>query len=161
MCQSSVDTPRDAAPQIGRSGDADATGQADLHEEESAMNAVKYVRLFAGPDGESHFEELTLDLNLRSAAPPAPPLLVSDWQSAERMNFASFPVGWRGEDVRAAKPTFVTWLAGSCAVQTSDGEIRHFHVGDVVLVEDSTGKGHCTWNEGDNPVLAAAIQLPQ
>jgi hypothetical protein len=135
------------------------TRASGANEEESAMSDMKYVHLFAGPDGETHFEELALGLTLRPAAPPAPPLLVSDWQLAERVNFASFPVGWRGADVRAAKPTFVVWAAGSCAVQASDGEIRHFHAGDVLLVEDSTGKGHCTWNEGDDPVLAAAIQL--
>jgi hypothetical protein len=40
------------------------------------------------------------------------------------------------------------------------GEIRYFRPGDVLLVEDTTGKGHSAWTEGDNAFLAAAIQLP-
>jgi hypothetical protein len=130
-------------------------------ETDRATSAMRYVRLFAAPDGETHFEELALDLTSRPAAPPAPPLPVSDWQSAERMNFASFPVGWHGEDIRVAQPTMVVWMAGSCAVQSSDGETRHFHAGDVLLVDDMIGKGHGTWNVGNDPVLAVAIQLPR
>ena len=120
---------------------------------------LNYVRLFATPDGETHFEELIAELTLRAANDTAPPLLVSDWQSAERMNFASFPVGWHGEDVRAPQKTLVVWIAGTCAVQTGDGVIRYFQSGDVLLVDDSIGKGHRPWNAGNDPVLAVAIQL--
>jgi hypothetical protein len=50
-------------------------------------------------------------------------------------------------------------VAGSCAMQTSDGEIRHFHPGDVILVEDTTGKGHMTWITSQGPAVLARIQL--
>jgi len=45
-------------------------------------------------------------------------------------------------------------------MQTSDGEIRYFQPGAVLLVEDTTGKGHTTWNEGTSAAVAARIQLP-
>ena len=45
-------------------------------------------------------------------------------------------------------------------MQTNDGEIRNFQQGSVLLVEDTTGKGHTTWNEGTTAAVAARIQLP-
>jgi len=45
-------------------------------------------------------------------------------------------------------------------MQTSDSETRYFHPGDVLLVEDTTGKGHTTWNEGGGAAVAARIQVP-
>jgi hypothetical protein len=44
-------------------------------------------------------------------------------------------------------------------MQTSDGEVRHFRPGDVILVEDTTGKGHTTWTS-DEAAVVARIQLP-
>ena len=55
-------------------------------------------------------------------------------------------------------------LTGSWTMQTSDGETRDFHPRDIVLVEDTAGKGHMTWaegeGEGEGAVLIARIQLP-
>ena len=44
-------------------------------------------------------------------------------------------------------------------MQVSDGEIRHFYPGDVVLVEDITGHGHTTRVIGDDDVCGVYIQL--
>jgi NADPH:quinone reductase-like Zn-dependent oxidoreductase len=35
-------------------------------------------------------------------------------------------------------------LAGGISITASDGETRHIGVGEIVLVEDTTGKGHIT-----------------
>ena len=124
------------------------------------MSEFKYVRLFAGPDGESHFEDVAVEFTSVFSAPPAPPLAASDWQSAERIGFVSFPSGWRGDQHPAPRRGFGVWLAGSFAAQTSDGEIRHFGAGDILFAEDTTGKGHSSWNAGDDTVLCATIQVP-
>jgi quercetin dioxygenase-like cupin family protein len=122
-------------------------------------DAISYVRLYAGPDGESHFEDVTVGFTLRTV-PPVPPLGVSDWQPAERIFFYNFAPGWYGEPHVAPRRQFVIVLKGATALQASDGEIRHQQVGDVLLAEDTTGKGHATWNEGDDTTLTAVIALP-
>ena len=43
------------------------------------------------------------------------------------------------------------------AVTASDGERRAFKAGDVVLVEDTTGKGHLTRMSGDGLHRAAFV----
>ena len=42
-------------------------------------------------------------------------------------------------------------LAGVVSITASDGETRHIGAGEVVLVEDTTGKGHITRSSGDRP----------
>jgi hypothetical protein len=42
-------------------------------------------------------------------------------------------------------------LAGGISITASDGETRHIGAGEIVLVEDTTGKGHITRSSGDRP----------
>ncbi|MGI0080160.1 MAG: hypothetical protein ACRECH_11100 [Nitrososphaerales archaeon] len=51
----------------------------------------------------------------------------------------------------------VSFLSGEADIRSSDREKRHFRQGDVLLLEDTTGKGHYT--ESDL-ALAAVIQFP-
>jgi hypothetical protein len=120
------------------------------------VSDLTYVRLFAGPDGESHFEDVAVEF----MAEPPQPFLVSAWQSAERVRFLRFTPGFQGGTHLAPFRQFLVCLTGSYAMQTSDREIRYFKPGDVLLVEDTTGKGHTTWNEGTGVAVAARIQVP-
>lgn len=52
------------------------------------------------------------------------------------------------------------FLAGECEVSVSDGEVRTFQTGDIVLAEDTTGKGHTTGNPGTVETLMAVVTLP-
>jgi hypothetical protein len=36
-------------------------------------------------------------------------------------------------------------------ITASDGETRHISTGEIVLVEDTTGKGHITKSSGSTP----------
>jgi hypothetical protein len=121
---------------------------------------VQYVRLYADADGESHFEDVDVTLNLVDFAPPAPPLSISEWTTAERVGFLSGLSGYRGAPHPTPRRQFMVCLAGHIAGQASDGEIRHFHAPDIVLLEDTTGKGHTTWHESDEPTLLFVVQLP-
>ena len=124
-------------------------------------DVVQYVRIYADDDGESHFEDVDVALSLVEFAPPAPPLWVSDWKPAERVGFVSGTSGWRGDPHPTPRRQFGVWLSGSTGVQVSDGEIRIVRAGDVVLWEDTTGKGHTSWHEGDAPPPSVVVvQMP-
>jgi hypothetical protein len=119
------------------------------------MTDMKYARLFAGADGESHFEDVAVEF---SSQPPLR-FLLSEWQSAERMRFINVPPSLPGESHNAPWRLLFVVLTGSWKMQTSDGDARHFHRGDIVLVEDTTGKGHVTSTEDEGAILAS-VQLP-
>jgi hypothetical protein len=84
---------------------------------------------------------------------------MSEWVLAERVRFQSFPPGWKREGGRPPQREYLVYLAGSAAMQASDGEVRHFQKGDVELVEDTTGKGHTSWTDGDDTCLLMTILL--
>ena len=52
---------------------------------------------------------------------------------------------------RAPRRQYVISLAGGISITASEGETRHIGAGEIVLVEDTTGKGHITRSSGGNP----------
>jgi len=121
---------------------------------------MQYVRLYSGPEGESHFEDVAVALDPVDFAPPAPPLHLSAFLPVARLGFLGAPPGWRGDWHPTPRRQFLVFLSGGSGVQASDGEIRHFKAGDVLLVEDTTGKGHLSWAEADEDILHVVIQAP-
>jgi hypothetical protein len=120
---------------------------------------MKYARVYADEKGESHFEDIDLELLPVDFAPPAPPLNLSSFAPAKRYGFLSAPPGWASDWHPAPKKQVLFYLAGEIEAETSDGEIKRFGPGSVTLVEDTTGKGHRSRVVGDNEVLAAVVQL--
>ena len=97
---------------------------------------MKCLRIYATPDGESHFDEVGLPTTKRSVHPDAMPFEVSASYQASSVRLTRIPAGMRE----------VAWhtvrLGGSVEYETSDGEVRHVQAGSFVLVEDTQGKGH-------------------
>jgi len=128
-------------------------------EESKQINNLKYVRVYADSIGESHFEDLTIDLNEIDFAPPAPPIFTSQINLSSSYGFLSVFPGWKSEWHPAPKKQFVIYLSGSIEAEVSDGEIRQFGPGSITLVEDTYGKGHKSRAIGNELVVGVIIQL--
>jgi hypothetical protein len=128
-------------------------------EKTNKMNTIKYVRVYADSIGESHFEDLTIDLNEIDFAPPAPPIFTSDLNPSSNYGFASVLPGWESEWHHAPKRQFMIYLSGTIEAEVSDGEIRQFGPGSITLVEDINGKGHKSKAIGKEQVVGVVIQL--
>ena len=124
------------------------------------MEKIEYVRLYAGPDGESHFEDVEIGLRLGDFAPPAPPLWLSAFLPAERVRFLSASPGWYGDWHPAPRRQFLVYIAGEVEVEASDGEVRRLGPGSILLVEDTTGKGHRSRVVSATDVINVVVQLP-
>jgi hypothetical protein len=120
---------------------------------------MRYVRVFTDEEGDSHFEETEFELSPVEFAPPAPPIDLSASHSATRVLFGHSPLGWRGEPHPAPMRQFFLLLRGRIEVQASDGERRTFGPGSIILLEDTTGKGHVTEVVSDGGAFGAFIQL--
>lgn len=121
---------------------------------------MHFAILTVGPDGESHFVDAEMDLIAQAFAPPAPPLELSSPIPADRGLFFRIPAGWFGDWHPAPCRQYYVQTTGEVEVQVSDGEIRRFHPGSVVLVEDTHGRGHTTRVVGDDAVCGVYVQLP-
>ncbi len=130
-------------------------------EKTNEMNTIKYVRVYADSMGESHFEDLTIDLNEIDFAPPAPPIFTSELNPSSKYGFASVLPGWESEWHPAPKRQFMIYLSGTIEAEVSDGEIRQFGPGSITLVEDTTGKGHKSRVIGNERVVGVVVQLKE
>ena len=124
---------------------------------------MKCLRIFATPDGESHFGEVdiaaTLTRSFPNDAPVEPSAHYEAWRSAfyeaSRLRFVHIPAGVR--EAGFHKPPgrlLAIWLDGEVEFETSDGQIRRVPAGNAVLVEDTHGKGHISRHppEGQNVI---------
>ena len=126
------------------------------------MQIVNYVRLYTDDEGESHFEDLELELPSVEFAPPAGPLNVAPFLPVERSQLVGFPVGWAGEAYHPVpgRQVFCA-LQGEFHVTASDGTSRSFPVGSILLLEDTWGKGHSTRLTGESEGLIFAVTLAE
>jgi hypothetical protein len=116
------------------------------------------TRIHADQNGESHFEDIEIDLSPMEAAPPSAPLSVSSL-AAERIVFAQFPPGWFGDWHPAPKRQYWVGILGIVEATVSDGEVRVFGPGNIVLLDDLVGKGHTTRVRGEQGAQAMFVQL--
>lgn len=122
---------------------------------------TNYTRLFADETGESHFEDITVELDLADFAPSAPPMGVSASMPATQSAFIGGPAGWIGDwHVSSARNLFVV-LSGEWEIEASDGISRRFSSPDVLLAEDTYGKGHRSRVISQEDSLALVVQLAE
>ena len=120
---------------------------------------MRYIRLYADAEGESHFEELEVQFETADYAPPAPPLQLSAFQAASNFFFMRIPAGWEGEWHPSPQRQAFVVVSGGFEMEASDGEVRRFFPGDVNLGEDTHGKGHRSRSLGDTDCVLALIHL--
>lgn len=117
---------------------------------------MKYARLYAGPDGESHFDDVEVALT-----PGAVSSDLSAPMPVEGIMFLRGRAGGAGPSWHhAPRRQFVITLTGEPVVTASDGEQRRFGPGAVLFVEDLTGKGHLTEPRGTDIWRALFLPLP-
>ena len=104
---------------------------------------MRYVRLFAGPDGESHFQDIAVELTpIAEYAKGVPLVYISASRASTALTFLSAPPGFFGDWHAAPRQQFMIKLAGETEFVASDGERRQIGPGTVLLIEDTSGKGH-------------------
>lgn len=118
-----------------------------------------YARLYSDDAGESHFDDVEIELNSTEYAPPAPPLELSAFTPATQFAFMRTPSGWSSDWHPSTARNMFFVLTGEWEVTASDGETRRFTAGSVLLVEDTKGKGHTSRVVGDTDSVAAVVQL--
>jgi|ERR1051326_787424 hypothetical protein len=118
-----------------------------------------YTHLYTDNSGESHFEDVEIDLRWTDYEPPAPSLRLSSFELATQFGFMSAPAGWASDWHPSAARNLFFVISGEWEVTASDGETRRFGVGSVLLVEDTTGKGHSSRVISETDSLAVMVQL--
>jgi len=106
---------------------------------------MKIVRLYTGADNESHFEDFDIEMHPQGFDQ------VSALQPAHGIQFRSAPPSHRSSYHPVPRRQYVITLSGQVEIETGDGTVRRFGPGDVMLAEDTSGRGHLTRVVGDQP----------
>lgn len=93
-------------------------------------NPPKLLHVYADAKGETHLEEITV-------APGAGELPLTGLRA---ISYQPNKVDWH----HAPTPQFAINLTGYLQVEVSDGTKRKIGPGDLVFLDDTTGKGHIT-----------------
>lgn len=120
---------------------------------------MNYLRLYADEDGESHAQEAQTEFDMRQYAPPAPQFGISDPTEAVRYVFVNFPKNWASDLHPSPRRQLFVMLSGHLLGEASDGTVMDLFPGDVVLMEDTTGKGHTARTMDGAEVHAVMVHL--
>ncbi len=104
---------------------------------------MRYVRIYSEDGGGSAFEDVDAAMSERHVVDGVPPLLVSEPLPVTALIFVEQRPGdpdW--EPHVAPRRQWVMCLRGRVAIAVSSGERREFGPGELVLLEDTEGKGH-------------------
>lgn len=126
------------------------------------MQHAQYIRLFTDESGESHFEDLEIELAPMEFAPPAAPLNIAQFLPTAQSLWVGAPVGWAGKKPHPSprRQIFCT-VQGEYEVTASNGTVRYFPAGKVLFLEDTWGKGHSSRIISKEDVLILAIVLAE
>jgi len=98
---------------------------------------MKITRLYADEKGESHFQDVEVEFEA-----PTPSGRVSARQKATGIIFREVPPNYDLDWHPAPRRQYIINLDAGVQLTASDGESRRIKAGEVVLVEDTWGKGH-------------------
>ena len=112
------------------------------------------IRLFTGPDGKSHFEDVQVRLAPRGDQSETAELIPGSCIVVRRFDpKRSNP--WHHAPAHVA----VFTLSGAVDIEIGDGTVRRVGPGDILVAEDLTGQGHYTREVGPEPRVSIFVPL--
>ena len=99
------------------------------------------TRIYSDSNGDSHFEDFEICLNDAGSIGRT-----SDVLPAKAVVFREVEPSYDWDFHHAPQKQYIILLDGEIEIETSLGKKRIFKSGEVLLVEDTTGKGHKTRN---------------
>ena len=115
---------------------------------------IRCVRIWTAEDGNSLFEEGTIDLAHGERSD-----VLSDKAVATSISYRETNAGGTYAPHQAPIRQFVITLSGTLEFKTVPGATFVIHPGDILLAEDTTGSGH-SWRLTDaNPWRRAYVIL--
>ena len=112
------------------------------------------IRIYTGPDGKSHFEEIEPRFEALGDKSERAELIPGSGSVIRRFDpTRSNP--WHHAPGRAA----VFTLSGGVDIEIGDGTVRRLGVGDILIAEDVTGQGHATREVGPEPRVSVFVPL--
>lgn len=105
------------------------------------MKDYQVTRIYADANGDSRFEDISIPLQDAGKIG-----FLSEAQPVGTLIFRKVIEQYDYDFHNAPARQYIALMDGEIEIETSVGEIRTFKPRDVLLVEDTTGKGHRSRN---------------
>lgn len=114
------------------------------------------VRIYSNESGESHFEDVEIPLKDIGMIGR-----LSEESEVRGIMFREVAPDYDWDFHCAPQRQYIILLDGEIEIETSLGDKRTFKGGDILLVEDTWGKGHKTKNLRHEVRKSVFITLPE
>jgi hypothetical protein len=102
---------------------------------------MKVTRVYSDKNGDSQFEDVDIELFDNGEIGQ-----LSENVDVESLQFRKVSPDYDYDFHHAPQRQYIVLLDGGVEITTSLGETRQFQTGEILLMEDTTGKGHKTKN---------------
>jgi hypothetical protein len=102
---------------------------------------MKVTRVYSDNNGDSRFEDIEIDLLDRGEIGR-----LSENVEVKSLQFRKVSPDYDYDFHHAPQRQYIVLLDGGVEIETSLGEVRLFQTGEILLMEDTTGRGHRTRN---------------
>jgi len=116
---------------------------------------IMVTRMFTGPDGQTHAEDVELKLNARGDSELSEIAKVTGLQF--RRQAPNYFQDWHP----APRRQYVITLSGQGEVEFTGGKKVRFGPGHIMLAEDLTGKGHISRGVGTEDRVSLFLPLAE
>ncbi len=116
--------------------------------------AKRITRIYTGSDGESHFEDSEIAVESKGT--------LGRWSEpmkATGIIFQEQDIDYEKDWHNAPRRQFVITLEGEGEIEISEHTKRRFRPGDILLAEDTTGRGHISRVVSNQPRKIMIITL--
>ena len=130
--------------------------RAETHQDVAVAQGRKPIvatRIYTGPDGLSHAEEIEMKLTGSGAAG------TSEMIKATGVQFRRTPAGTFSDWHVGPRRQYVITLSGRGEIEVAGGKKIPLEPGRIELIEDTTGKGHTTKVVGTEDRVSITIPL--
>jgi quercetin dioxygenase-like cupin family protein len=118
------------------------------------QHTMRVVRLFTGPDKQSHFQEMEIPLKDGGKIG-----WMSEQMKATGLIFRFTSGDYNYDFHPAPRRQYVVNLEGEVEIEVGDGTRRILRAGDILLAEDTTGQGHISRAVAGKPRKSLFITL--
>lgn len=116
---------------------------------------MKITRIYTDLNGDSQFEVIEIPLLDQGEIG-----FLSNNINVKSLQFRTVSPDYDYDFHHAPQRQYIVLLDGGVEIETSLGEIRQFPTGEILLVEDTTGKGHRTKNLEKKQRTSIFVHLP-
>ena len=115
---------------------------------------MKLTNIYVDENGHSYLGEVELAQTGNAGRISAKPQDVEYWQMSQTLpgHYVDFKT--------VPEPRVISVLSGRMELTVSNGEKRSFSRGDIFVLQDTSGQGHCTRTLGFEPCNTLIIAMP-